>query len=211
MRTARVFIISLLTLACATTGWADFSFTGSLQPDDPNSLFTVVFQLPSAQTVAIQSYGYGGSGNAPGGKNGAGNAILPGGFDTYLSLFTGSGPGATFLGSNDDFESSVCAPGPPDCRDSGGSFDLSGGTYTLVLSVFDNFSFAENLGTGTLGDGFIGLGSYEGQTSDYALDVSAPGLVVVSTPEPDALLLCALVILLVLSRESFRRRIACRR
>jgi hypothetical protein len=144
-------------------------------------------------TLTIQSYGYGGSSNAPGGTNAAGAVISAGGFDSYVSIFDGSGPGATFLGSNDD---GVCPPGnaSPACHDSTLVMpSLSAGTYTMALTVFDNFSFAENFGSGTLGDGFIGLGDYYDaasgtvRTSSYAVDISASGLAVSPVPEPATL------------------------
>jgi len=156
------------------------SLTGSLDPNDANDVLLHVFSLGATSTLTIQSYGYGG------GTNAAGTVIPAGGFDTYVSLFRGTGASATFLASNDD---GSCPPGnaSPACHDSTLVMQLSGvGTYTLALSVFDNFSFAENFGSGTLGDGFIGLGDYFDtssgtvRTSNYAVDISASGL----TPEP---------------------------
>jgi hypothetical protein len=50
---------------------------------------------------------------------------------------------------------------------------LSRGTYTLVVQAFDNMSLVENLGSGTLGDGFTGLGNYDpSRTNNYAIDIS---------------------------------------
>ena len=126
---------------------------------------------------------------APGGVNALGTVIPSGGYDTYFSLFSGIGPTATLLSSNDD---GTCPPAALDqaCRDSQFIFaSLAGGGYTLALSVFDNFSFAENLGTGTLGDGFIGLGSYFNsdtnsfRTPAYALDFTADKLTINSATE----------------------------
>jgi hypothetical protein len=164
------------------------SLTGSLDPNNANDVFLHSFTLSAASAVTIQSYGYGGSGSAPSGTNAAGAVIPAGGFDTYLSLFDGTGPAAAFLASNDD---GLCPPGnaSPACHDSSLSLTpLPAGAYTLALSVFDNFSFAENFGSGTLGDGFIGLGDYfdastGSRTSNFAVDISADGLVV-ATPEP---------------------------
>ena len=169
-------------------GAGTISLTGSLDPDNPNDVLLDSFTLSGPSSLTIQSYGYGGSGNAPGGTNAAGSVISPGGFDTYLSLFSGTGPGATFVDSNDD---GLCPPGSnvPACHDSTLVMDaLPAGTYTIALTVFDNFSFAENFGSGTLGDGFIGLGDYFDaasgiiRTSNYALDVSASGL---ASPIPE--------------------------
>jgi hypothetical protein len=103
-----------------------------------------------------------------------------GGIDPYFSLFTGTGNTATFLGSNFDQAFST-----------GGDFDLSfalaAGDYTTSIGVFANMSFAENSGSGTLGDGFIGLGvpGYLGD-GQYRLEISFPDAAV---PEPATWLL----------------------
>ena len=49
---------------------------------------------------------------------------------------------------------------------------LAAGTYQIALSAFENLSFAENLGTGHLADGFTGLGNLAaGEDLHYAFDV----------------------------------------
>lgn len=190
--------VTALLVGASLTHAATVSLTGSLDPNNPNDMLLVPFTF-SGGTLVAQSYGFGGSAAAPGGTNAAGTVIAAGGFDSYLSLFLGTGPAATFLASNDD---GTCPPGDGAvaCRDS--QLDLSGlaaGDYTLVLSVFNNFSFAENLGSGTLGDGFIQLGSYfnndlmANTTSAFALDLTGDQLVVGSPtpalPEPASLAL----------------------
>jgi hypothetical protein len=104
--------------------------------------------------------------------------IGAGGFDPYVSLFSGSGAGATFLASNDD---GSCPPGTLGDGLCGDSTLVTGvlpaGTYTLAVSAFLNMSFAENLGSGTLGDGFIGLGSYGTRSYLYAVDIAGATLV----------------------------------
>ena len=113
--------------------------------------------------------------------------IAAGGFDPYVSLFSGAGAGATFLASDDD---GLCPPGhaAPACADSTLTTGLlAAGTYTLALTLPFNYSFAENYGSGTLGDGFIGLDSSfdDGScavtcSSAYAVDISYA----VPVPEP---------------------------
>lgn len=75
-----------------------------------------------------------------------------GGADPYFSLFAGSGGSATFLVSN--YEQAFST---------GGDFDYTGtlaaGVYRLAIGVFANLSFAENLGSGSLADGFTALGT----------------------------------------------------
>ena len=102
-----------------------------------------------------------------------------GGVDPYFTLFTGSGAAATLLDSNYLQATST-----------GGDFTWSGslaaGTYEIALGSLENMSFAENLGTGTLGDGFIALGDPNSLgDGSYSLDVTTP------VPEPSGLLLMA--------------------
>src|SRR5438270_504256 len=84
------------------------SLTGNIDPNDPNDVLLVTFTLNAPSGLNVQSWGYGGSSGAPGGKNAAGAVIAPGGFDPYISLFSGVGPTATFVASNDD---GACPPG----------------------------------------------------------------------------------------------------
>ncbi len=158
-----------------------FSYVGSLAPDDPNDVFLASFTLPAPSAVSIQTWSFGG------GTNAAGTVIAAGGFDPYVSLFKGSGASATFIASNDD---GLCPPGngATACADSTLTTGLlAAGTYTLALTMPFNFSFAENYGSGTLGDGFIGLdasfddGSCAATCSSaYAADISYA----VPVPEP---------------------------
>lgn len=173
----------------ASAGW--LSFQGALDPQDANDVVLFHFSTASTVTLHAQTWGYGGTGNAVGGANAAGVVIDAGGFDPYLSLFAGSGGEAVFVASNDDGD---CPPGraSPACHDATlRSAALAPGDYILALSVFSNFSLAENLGAGTLGDGFIGLGSYYDEASDlvrsadYAVDlylVPVPGTLLLSLP-----------------------------
>jgi hypothetical protein len=77
--------------------------------------------------------------------------VAAGGMDPYFTLFRGSGSSATFLASN-----------YTQAFTTGGDFSLSlalaPGNYTVAIGAFANMSIAENHGTGTLGDGFVGLG-----------------------------------------------------
>jgi hypothetical protein len=185
------FVVLTVWVLIAAPGRADsISLTGSLDTNNANDVLLYSFSLSAASTLTLQSFGYGGTGNAPGGTNAAGSVVRAGGFDSYISLFDGTGATATFLASNDD---GLCPLGnaAPACHDSTLVMaGLAAGSYTIALSVFDNFSFAENFGSGTLGDGFIGLGDYFDaasgmtRTSNYAVDISAAGLVT-ATPVPE--------------------------
>jgi hypothetical protein len=166
-----------LALAAPPAAAATQSLVGLLDPGNAQDVVLHVVTLPVADTLTIQSWGYGGSAGAPGGVNAAGAVIGAGGFDPYVSVFAGSGPTATFVASNDD---GACPPGTTGdglCGDSTLALPLAAGTYTIAISAFLNLSLAENLGSGTLGDGFAGLGSFGDRSSRYAVDVGAPSLV----------------------------------
>jgi hypothetical protein len=184
------------------------SHVGSLNPTDPTDVAFIPFTLATSSIVNMQSYGYGGSANAPGGTNAAGAVISPGGFDTYFSLFQGSGPSATFLLSDDD---GLCPPGTAvglACADSTIATTLGAGSYMLAVSVFENMSYAENWGLGTLADGFTGIADYYNassgteRTSDWAVDITEdPSTPESPVPEPGSLILLGLAgVFLVLSR-----------
>lgn len=126
------------------------------------------------------------------------NGYAAGGADPYFTLFAGSGPGATFVHSN--YDQAFCC---------GGDFlenvALSAGTYTIAMGVFANMSFAENLGAGSLGDGFVGLGVPEYLGNYYyelAVSFETPPPPV---PEPAALAMSLLgLIALGVSRRRAR-------
>jgi len=181
----------LLLLLAPVLAFGQVSLTGSLDPVEPNTVLLITLHLVNPTTITAQSWGAGGSGGAPGGTNAEGTVIQPGGFDPYFTLFAGTGPAATLITSNDD---GVCPPATAIgsfCLDPAiRNYNLPAGSYTLAVSVFENMSFAENLGTGTLGDGFIGIGNYYStvsgttRTANYAIDLSGAVLVTAVTQAP---------------------------
>jgi len=162
---------------------------------------TFVVTAPSSMQAVTFSYG--------GGTNGAGMSIPEGGFEPYLSLFDGSG---NFLAST--FFGITCPAGANTNSVSGQCYDvlldggtLSPGTYQLAITAFENLSLAENYGTGTLADGFTGLGNLEpGENLDFAVDLTLGGSSTV-TPEPGGLrlLLLALATLMYFGYRRYRR------
>ncbi len=216
----RALCFGLLCALPAAASTSTLSYQGQLDPNNPNDVALITFDLASASSVGIQTYGYGGTSDAPHGTNGDGVVVAAGGFDPYVSLFRGSGPNATFLASNDD---GGCGPAAPDpaCLDSRlVALGLPKGVYTLALTLPNNFSFAENYGSGTLGDGFIGLqadyfdpDSNTVRTSAYAVDITSEGFSSVAvTPEPPsiALLLTGLVMPAILLGVRRGQRNQCR-
>jgi hypothetical protein len=161
---------------------------------------TYSFVVNTTTTVQAITYGYAGGTSLTG-------AIIPGGgLEPYLSLFDSSG---NFL------TSSFTGTCPATANTIGGNcFDvqldttplLQPGTYTIALSAWENMSFAENLGTGTLADGFTGLGNLNpGESLDYAFDVILPGNIPPgSAPEPGTglLVMAALGAAAVLHRRN---------
>jgi len=165
------------------SGFLDDPANGALRGSDPapspplfaddfdiaNNVAVHAFTVPIAGTVSFDS-----------------NGFAAGGADPYFTLFSGSGDGATVLGSNYDQAFTI-----------GGDFlldfALAAGDYQVAMGVFANMSFAENAGAGTLADGFIGLGEpdYLGSTY-YELVVTVPDKPVEPVPEPSTLLLLAI-------------------
>ena len=198
--------IVLLLSVCATVAQAGtLSFSGDLRADatvigcglgctlNPGTstdfeyaqwaAVLVNFNLPIPADVRAISFSYGG------GTNGTGAVIAQGGFEPYFSLFDSAG---TFLMSTNvaDPHGVLCPPGSSIYL--GACFDvalnmgeLAAGNYRLALTAYSNLSFAENLGSGTLADGFTGLGNlFPGEDLHYAFDI-----VTVPVPEPSAALL----------------------
>ncbi len=131
--------------------------------------------------------------------------------DDDLSLFDASGDflASTLFGTN-------CPPGANTNSVSGFCFDvaldggvLSPGTYQIAISAFENLSFAENLDTGTLSDGFTGLGNlFPGEDLNFAFDVTLSPAAVSPVPEPSSLLFVATGCSLL---PAFTRRLRIRR
>jgi hypothetical protein len=160
------------------------------------------FTIATPSTVQIITFGYGG------GVNGNGSPIEPGGFEPYLSLFDAAG---NFLAST--LFGVTCPPGANSNAASGQCFDvlldagvLAPGDYAITISAFQNMSFAENSGFGSLLDGFTGLGILGGgEDMHYAFDVVVQDTAPTAVPEPGSFGLAGCAILLALGLRRKRR------
>ena len=159
------------------------------------------FQVTTPSTLDAITFSYGG------GTNGAGATIAQSGFEPYLSLFDASGD---FLAST--FFGTTCPAGAQTNTNSGQCFDvlldggiLAPGDYQIAVSAFENQSLAENNGSGTLADGFTGLGNLQrGEDLHYAFDVvlnsqTSPA------PEPGSFGLMAAAALAIYGFHRFRK------
>jgi hypothetical protein len=158
------------------------------------------FTVSQTSTVQAITFSYGG------GVNGAGTTIAPGGFEPYLSLFDAGGD---FLAST--YFGTTCPAGANINPSSGFCYDvlldggvLAPGTYQIAISAYLNMSFAENLGTGTLADGFTGLGNlFDPENLNYAFDVDLTPQAPV--PEPVSIILLGTAGAFVSGRRLKRR------
>jgi len=185
----RVSILGLAALLAAQAAFADTtSYTGTLA--SPEDTFTVTVTMPVDGTLGLQTWGFGG------GTNAASQVIPAGGFDSFVGVFAGTGPTATFIDGASDILGSYGAGCPPAgtvnigggavCGDITLSESLTAGTYTVLLSDTGYLPSAVFETNGALGDGFVDLtpgifqtcnmvndNSYcANDTANYALDIT---------------------------------------
>ncbi len=154
--------------SAANTALVASDLTAAVFTDDAaiaNNLALYDFTVATAGAVSIASVGF-----------------AAGGADPYFSLFAGMGNTATFLSSNYTQAFST-----------GGDFSfattLAAGAYQLAIGTTANLSFAENSGSGTLADGFVGFGTAN-SLGDATYNVTVTTLAA-PVPEPSAWLLLA--------------------
>jgi hypothetical protein len=193
-------VLAALLVLCAPAHASTISFIGDLATDatslppfpspyvdgDYAQYAAVVrpFHVATDSVMQAITFSYGG------GVNGNGSIIADSGFEPYLSLFDGLG---NFLAST--FFGTTCPSGANTNSSTGFCFDvlldggvLSTGDYQIAISAFENQSSAENAGSGTLADGFTGLGNLAfGEDLHYAFDVNLTSSNPVPVPEPSTL------------------------
>jgi hypothetical protein len=200
MRNFVMFWFAATVMAC--TAFADLvHLTGNLNdPTDPRivgpgingsgALFDALDPSVSVNNVVLYSFTLATATSVHFTAAGADVALI----DPYLSIFSGLGASASFLTSYSGaaFGDSIDV-----------TQNLNAGNHMVALSAFLNLSFAENLGFGTLGDGFTGLGNFTGGTHyDLTIDTG-----IAPVPEPSSLfpLVLALIFILVIHRRHRER------
>lgn len=154
--------------------------------------------VSTTSTLQAITFSYGG------GVNGAGTNIPEGGFAPYLSLFNSSGD---FLAST--FFGTACPTGAKTNTLSGQCYDvkldagiLAPGDYRIAITAFENLTLAENYGSGTLADGFAGLGNlFDDEDLHYAFDVTLTDASPVPEPSSGLLLPAAMLLGYVYKRR----------
>lgn len=174
-RLARVCAPLLLLCAITSSHAQSQVFSGRL--DDPTNPALVgsdlgepsfVDQLAIANNVALYTLNV----LTAGPVTILSTGFAAGGLDPYFTLFNGASNTATWLDSN-----------YVQAFSTGGDFSfsavLAAGTYQIALGAFANMSYAENLGTGSLVDGFTAIGVPDALgDGSYSVLVSSP------VPEP---------------------------
>ena len=146
MHQARWFLPKLLLLALSLavvvpTAKADsFSFTGNFTVDDQLQLFH--FTIGTTFDVVFQTWSW------AGGVNADGMTIPSGGFDTVLSLFNSAGKLVDFVDDVGCTSVVNVDPATGRCFDAYDSLELQAGTYTIVLTQYDNLPVGPNLSNG---------------------------------------------------------------
>jgi len=193
----RSFGLAALVMAAMAvpSSAATLSYSGNFTND--NDVVQISFTLTDTVFVSFQTFGYGG------GVNGAGQVILPGGFEPTLQLFfatTGDiASGTMYPGAAPD----PCGPRIPDpnranlCLDVFSQVSLNAGSYILAITQNPNVTAGNNLSAGFIYDldpnfatGFQGVSSGLPGDSHWALDITV-------SPEPGAALLMAPALLLI--------------
>ncbi len=183
----------------SASAWA-FSFQGEFQQDNDVQLFALTLEKPAQ--VDLRTYSFNG------GTNNDGAEIPDGGFDPILTLFDSSGNKVAFHDDIDEPTAELDARLGPDLG------VLSAGTYTLALTMYDNFA------GNRLADGFQFDGTpqfcdpIEDDCGDrrWAVDIlgadAAAPLAAIPLPSNIGLLGIGLAALLTLASRPISRRFA---
>jgi hypothetical protein len=149
MSTSRAICVGVLLPISALPALASsFSFSGAFSQDDQQ--FAASFMLLTSQTVTLQTWSY------AGGTDPVQGLIAAGGFAPVLSLFDSTG---TLLGFDDGgVAPSTCGARNIDpvsgyCLDAFMQNSLPAGSYSVVLTEYDNTPNGATLADGFSQDG----------------------------------------------------------
>lgn len=171
--------IAAVLLASTAASAANFSFVGTFAHDSSAAAFDFTIAAPGTVTLATLGYA--------GGTNASGATIAQGGFDPVLSLYGSDGFAIDF---NDDGAGVALDSATGIGGDSLLSLALGAGSYTVIVSQYDNFGPAF-LGGNTFA--FSGQPNFRGGFVDFygsqrnggfALDIlGADSAAITSVPE----------------------------
>lgn len=166
-------------LVSASVSARDFSFVGSIQPNEVQPFF---FSVTSPSMVTLETLS-----NA-GGVNASGTIVAGGGFDPIITLFDAiSGNEITY---SDD---------GPTGLDSFMQTYLDSGNYLATVTQYPNFAIGPSLSDGFWGSNFSGSGSHYAldilNVSQAALGVSFNSVSPIPEPQTCAMLLVGLGII----------------
>lgn len=213
-------LLSLVLLGFAVPASASVvSFTGTFTEDNDVQLFT--FSLLTSSTVTLQTLGFGGSADNPGGTNAAGQIILPGGFESVLQIYdaaTGDAIGGPILPGPDP----DCSPRTPDpnragfCQDAYAQEFLPAGNYLLALTqnanlpngnLSDGFYYADTVPDPNFNSGFVGSFGFPG-SGRWAVDLlSVDSAQEVPEPAPAVLTASALLAAILAAKFHKHKRV----
>jgi hypothetical protein len=192
---------------------SSFSFAGYFSHDNDVQMFT--FSLFSDATVTLQTLGYGGSADLPGGTNAAGQVITAGGFESVLQVYNAPS-GVAVGGPIQPGPDPGCSPRTPDpgrfnfCQDAYTQIFLTAGDYLLSLTqsandplgnLSDGFFYVDSIPDPNFNSGFVGTLGLQG-TNAWNLDILFVDTA--EAPEPASALLAAAG--LILAGIGARRR-----
>jgi hypothetical protein len=189
-----LFVGCVAVLLASSLTAADVSYTGNFSGD--GDIFTAGFVLAAPGSVTLRTWSF------AGGTNAAGSVIPAGGFAPVVSLFDAAG---NLLQFDDGGVAPVgCGaraidPASGFCLDGFIQGVLGPGSYTVILTEWDNTPNGPTLADGFLEDGngdftggpfFLNAGAGFQRTSAWALDVSG-----IAAPEPSPAILTVLALL----------------
>ncbi|PCJ16106.1 MAG: hypothetical protein COB04_11685 [Gammaproteobacteria bacterium] len=178
----------------STANAVSISFTDEFLYDDDRLYAS--FDVATTSNVVLRSLGY------AGGTNAAGEVIADGGFDTLLFLFDAAGS----LITSDDNSSGITSAQSGLSRDALLDLSLDAGSYTAVLTRFNNEYVSGDINLDSSWDQIVS--GFDGRSTEFALDINIDSLTKpqVSVPEPLSFSLLGLGLAAVLSRRLFASR-----